>query len=137
MWWFPQRPEQVFRRRLRRRLATTQRLARDVAITRLLSENQALCESVLRDTQEDERTFERLFGEPLPTQLHAAVRMESETWQNLSSNLHRLAPDQNQRLLKAIQSVLSTEQEILTSPLTKRYERRLEQIRKQELRTGR
>ena len=137
MWWFPQRPEQVFRRRLRRRLATTQRLARDVAITRLLSENQALCESVLRDTQEDDRTFERLFGEPLPTPLHAAVRMESETWQNLSTNLHRLAPDQNQRLLKGIQSVLATEQEILTSPLTKRYERRLEQIRKQELRTGR
>ena len=137
MWWFPQRPEDVFRRRLRRRLASTQRLLRDVAIARLLSENQALCESVLRDTQEDERAFERLFGEPLPTPLHAALRMESDTWTTLANNLHRLAPDQNQRFLRAIQSILTTEQDILTSPLTKRYERRLEQIRKQELRSGR
>ena len=133
MWWFPQRPEQAFRRRLRQRLAIAQRLTRDVAITRLQSENQALCESALRDTQSDDNTFARLFGEPLPTALRAAVSMETEAWRTLGKNLRNVAPSQNQRLLRAIQTILATEQEILTSPLTKRYERRLEQLRKQEL----
>jgi hypothetical protein len=136
MWWF-QRPEHVYRRRLRQRLAIAQRLARDVSITRLQRENQLVSDTALRHTQDDEDTFTRLFGEPLPAILHTALHLERETWTTLTNNLHRQAPEQNQRLLRAIQQILATEQELVTTPLTKRYERRLEQVRKEELRTGR
>ena len=127
----------MYRRRLRQRLAIAQRLARDSSITRLQRENQIVSETALRSAQEDEHVFDRLFGEPLPAMLHAALRLERETWKTLIETQQRLAPDQNRRLLRAIQTVLATEEAILTSPLTKRYERRLEQLRKEELRTGR
>lgn len=96
-----------------------------------------MSDTALRSAQDDDSVFTRLFGEPPPATLHAALHLERETWTTLTNNQQRFVPEQNRRLLRAIQKLLATEEEILTSPLTKRYERRLETLRKEELRTGR
>ena len=86
MWWFPQRPERIYRQRLRNRLAIAQRLTREVKVRRLASENQTLCQTALNHIHEDETSFERLFGEPLPPPLHHAVGLERDAWTNLTNH---------------------------------------------------
>lgn len=137
MWWFPKRPERIYRQRLRNRLAIAQRLTRDVKVRRLASENQTLCQTALNRTNEDETVFERLFGEPLPTPLHHAVRLERDAWTNLTSQLNQQTTERNRKTLRGIQRALAVQEEILTSPLSRRFETALERIKRDDLATGR
>lgn len=137
MWWFLQRPERIYRQRLRNRLAIAQRLTRDVKVRRLASENQTLCQTALNHISEDETAFERLFGEPLPPPLRHAVGLERDAWTNLTNQLNQITTERSRKTLRAIQRMLALQEEILTSPLSRRFATALDRIKREELGSGR
>ena len=56
---------------------------------------------------------------------------------NLTSQLNQQPIERNRKLLRGIKRTLAIEEEILTSPLSHRFETALERIKHDDLTTGR
>ena len=125
MWWFTPSPERRMKRRYKKRQSYAQQLARDTKITRLAERNANLIAESLRLATEDGSVFERLFGEPMPTQLRLALTIEVNLWTELQNK-----QPHNDRRLPAIVELLRLQGQMLHTPLVRRYQPRLDRLRR-------
>lgn len=112
--------------RYQARQRTAQLLRRDLRLSKLAKQNDASIAEALRLTLEDETIFERLFGEPMPTQLRAALHAEHQLWTQTQN--HPNNDPQTIRRLNNIQKLLSLQQQMLHTPLTHKFQQAIERI---------
>lgn len=131
MWWFTPRDKRTMIKRVLRRQALAERVLRDATIPRLTANNKDIARTAVRLAREDEALFERVFGEPMPLQLRAALQVEEELWTTLTRT--ETYSEQNRRQVqehaKKAHQVLTLERDMLNSPLTQRFLRALARIK--------
>jgi hypothetical protein len=145
MLWLHKDKQGQMMQRYKERARDAEFLKRDCAIQRLLTNHILVTKRAFESADADAHEFSTLFEEPMPDHLHTAVFQETNLWvvlhttlesarqlQLSTENYQRLIP-QVHRILNRIIALIDIEREILYSPLTKRFNDRLQQLRELKL----
>jgi hypothetical protein len=133
MLWLHRSKQGQMAHRYKVRTGHAQVLQRDTADQSLLTANISLIRQGFESADVDEHEFATLFDEPMPEHLRIAAHLEADLWLALRTTLesaratkltteeyHRLVPHLRQELTTLLK-LLDLEQEMLYSPLTKRF----------------
>ena len=127
--------ERKMRSRIKQRLVTMQFLRRNVRQPRLLGENRRAAQRAFEAADTDDCIFGELFEEPLPVHWRNTLRLETDLWVAIVTTLEswqREPADVQSQAgavraeLDRIERLLNLELQMLTSPLSRHFQKAIE-----------
>jgi len=130
-----------FKHRLQQRQEYAELIKEHLSQRKHLATDLHLLALALYAAEKDEPLFNAIFDEQMPPHLLAALQFEITLWTRLRDSLEALAKTSNdedehrrraqglKRFCEALSKVLSLEQQILFSPLTRTFIEKLNEIR--------